>query len=79
MLYFAQFIVTNINEDAREAGPSSGPKREMQMRMQRLDGDISDTVTKLETQLDSELTGIESEEEGRFAFSMTASMTRHRR
>ena len=63
VLYFAQFIVTNVNEDARSRAIQRA-EREMQMRMQRLDGDISDTVTKLETQLDSELTGIESEEEG---------------
>jgi DNA-directed RNA polymerase subunit beta' len=63
VLYFAQFIVTNVNEDARSRAIQRA-EREMQMRMQRLDGDISETVTKLETQLDSELTSIEGEEEG---------------
>ncbi|MBP8292895.1 MAG: DNA-directed RNA polymerase subunit beta', partial [Caldilineaceae bacterium] len=62
VLYFAQYIVTNVNEDARSRAIQRH-ERELQMRMQRMDADIQDQVDALEGQIESELGKLDSEEE----------------
>ena len=62
VLYFAQYIITNVNEDARSRAIQRH-ERELQMRMQRMDAEIQEQVDKLEAQLDSELSTLDSEEE----------------
>jgi DNA-directed RNA polymerase subunit beta' len=62
VLYFAQFIVTNVNEDARSRAIQRH-ERELQMRMQRMDAEIQDQVDALEGQLEAELGKLDAEEE----------------
>ncbi len=62
VLYFAQYIVTNINEDARSRAIQRH-ERELQMRMQRMDGEIQEDVDRLESQMDAELAALDTEEE----------------
>jgi len=61
VLYFAQYIVTNVNEDARSRAIQRH-ERELQMRMQRMDAEIQEQVDKLEAQIDSELGELDAEE-----------------
>ena len=61
VLYFAQFIVTNVNEDARSRAIQRH-ERELQMRMQRMDGEIQEQVDALESQIDRDLGALDSEE-----------------
>ncbi len=62
VLYFAQFIVTNVNEDARSRAIQRH-ERELQMRMQRMDAEIQDQVDALESQIEAELGKLDGEEE----------------
>ena len=61
VLYFAQYIVTNVNEDARSRAIQRH-ERELQMRMQRMDGEIQEQVDGLESQTRQELGELDSEE-----------------
>ena len=61
VLYFAQYIVTNVNEDARSRAIQRH-ERELQMRLQRVDADVQEQIDTLESQLDSELTTLETDE-----------------
>src|SRR5215204_636004 len=61
VLYFAQYIVTNVNEDARSRAIQRH-ERELQMRMQRMDGEIQEQVDNLQGQIDAALGGLDSEE-----------------
>ena len=61
MLYFAQYIVTNVNEDARSRAIQRH-ERELQMRMQRMDGEIQEQVDGLQGQIDEALGALDSEE-----------------
>ncbi|MCB9148776.1 MAG: DNA-directed RNA polymerase subunit beta' [Caldilineaceae bacterium] len=62
VLYFAQFIITNVNEDARGRAILRH-ERELALRLSRIDGEIQDQVDELEGQQESELTELDSEEE----------------
>ena len=61
VLYFAQYIVTNVNEDARSRAIQRH-ERELQMRMQRMDGEIQEQVDGLQGQIDEALGALDSEE-----------------
>ena len=61
VLYFAQYIVTNVNEDARSRAIQRH-ERELQMRLQRVDADVQEQIDTLESQLDTELTTLETDE-----------------
>ncbi len=61
VLYFAQYIVTNVNEDARSRAIQRH-ERELQMRMQRMDAEIQDQVDSLQSQIDDALAGLDREE-----------------
>ncbi len=61
VLYFAQFIVTNVNEDARSRAIQRH-ERELTMRQQRMDAEIQEQVDKLEAQRDAELSALDTEE-----------------
>src|SRR6476469_726742 len=61
VLYFAQYIVTNVNEDARSRAIQRH-ERELQMRMQRMDGEIQEQVDALQAQIDAALGGLDEEE-----------------
>ncbi len=62
VLYFAQYIVTNVNEDARSRAIQRH-ERELMMRLNRAEGDNQEKITSLETQLDSRLSELDQEEE----------------
>lgn len=62
VLYFAQYIVTNVNEDARSRAIQRH-ERELMMRLNRAEGDNQEKITTLEGQLDSRLSELDREEE----------------
>ncbi|MBW7885128.1 MAG: DNA-directed RNA polymerase subunit beta', partial [Caldilineaceae bacterium] len=62
VLYFAQYIVTNVNEDARSRAIQRH-ERELQMRLQRMDGEIQEQIDKLEAELEAGLATLDADEE----------------
>ncbi|MBV7330073.1 DNA-directed RNA polymerase subunit beta' [Chloroflexi bacterium TSY] len=62
VLYFAQYIISNVNEDARGRAIQRA-ERELEMRLSRIDGEIQDQVDELETMLEQSLVEIDEEEE----------------
>ena len=62
VLYFAQYIVTNVNEDARSRAIQRH-ERELTLRANRLEGDSQEKVDELETQLEAALAELDVEEE----------------
>jgi len=62
VLYFAQYIITNVNEDARSRAIQRH-ERELAMRLSRVDADHEGKITALETQLDARLSELDQEEE----------------
>ncbi|MCB9158388.1 MAG: DNA-directed RNA polymerase subunit beta' [Caldilineaceae bacterium] len=62
VLYFAQFIVTNVNEDARSRAIQRH-ERELAMRLTRLEGDVQSQIDELESQIEGALGELDSEEE----------------
>ena len=62
VLYFAQFIITNVNEDARSRAIQRH-ERELEMRLARIDGEIADQVEELETEMETQLTALDEEEQ----------------
>jgi len=62
VLYFAQFIITNVNEDARSRAIQRH-ERELEMRLARIDGEIADQVDALETELEQQLNSLDEEEQ----------------
>ena len=61
VLYFAQYIVTNVNEDARSRAIQRH-ERELQMRLSRIEGDSDTNVPELESQMDANLAELDKEE-----------------
>ena len=62
VLYFAQYIITNVNEDAR-ARAIQRHERELQMRLQRIEGEVQDELNRLEAERDAALAALDQEEE----------------
>jgi DNA-directed RNA polymerase subunit beta' len=62
VLYFAQYIITNVNEDARSRAIQRH-ERELQMRLNRIDGEVQGQLDELEGQLEAALTELDQEEE----------------
>ena len=62
VLYFAQFIITNVNEDARSRAIQRH-ERELEMRVARIDGEIADQLDALETELEQQLNSFDEEEQ----------------
>ncbi|MFZ1770409.1 MAG: DNA-directed RNA polymerase subunit beta' [Caldilinea sp.] len=62
VLYFAQFIITNVNEDARSRAIQRH-ERELQMRLQRIEAEVQEELGKLEAERDGALAALEGEEE----------------
>jgi len=61
VLYFAQFIITNVNEDARSRAIQRH-ERELALRLTRIDDEIQDKVDELESQKETSLAEIDAEE-----------------
>jgi DNA-directed RNA polymerase subunit beta' len=62
VLYFAQYIITNVNEDARSRAIQRH-ERELQMRVGRIEGEVQGNLEQWETQLESGLAELDQEEE----------------
>src|SRR3954468_4580835 len=62
VLYFAQYIVTNVNEDARSRAIQRH-ERELQMRLSRIDNEVSDNMGGLEGRLEAALGSLDEDEE----------------
>ncbi|PJF45915.1 MAG: DNA-directed RNA polymerase subunit beta', partial [Candidatus Thermofonsia Clade 3 bacterium] len=62
VLYFAQYIVTNVNEDARSRAIQRH-ERELQTRLQRIESEVQEELTRLESELEQALADLEAEEE----------------
>ena len=62
VLYFAQYIVTNVNEDARSRAIQRH-ERELAMRITRLEGEVQDQVDGLESQIEAALSEQDEAEE----------------
>ena len=62
VLYFAQYIISNVSEDARGRAIQRH-ERELAMRISRIDGEIQDQVDMLEQQLGTDLSALDEEEE----------------
>ncbi|MEM7533124.1 MAG: DNA-directed RNA polymerase subunit beta' [Chloroflexota bacterium] len=63
VLYFAQYIITNVNEDARGRAILRH-ERELMLRMSRIDGEVEDQLNSLEEQLEKALSEVDQDEEG---------------
>ena len=66
VLYFAQYIITNINEDARSRAIQRH-ERELQMRLARMEGEIQEQIESLETAFEQQMAELDTEEEGQVA------------
>ncbi len=62
VLYFAQYIISNVNEDARGRAIIRN-ERELAMRIARIDGEIQGQIDELETGLETGLADTDQEEE----------------
>ncbi len=62
VLYFAQYIITNVNEDARSRAIQRH-ERELQTRMQRVEADVKEQLDRLESGMDAQLSALDQEEE----------------
>ncbi len=62
VLYFAQYIITNVNEDARSRAIQRH-ERELAMRLSRIDNEVADNMNSLESRLEAELGALDAEEE----------------
>ncbi|MEZ4729222.1 MAG: DNA-directed RNA polymerase subunit beta' [Caldilineaceae bacterium] len=63
VLYFAQYIITNVNEDARSRAIQRH-ERELAMRLSRVESEHEGKISTLEAQLDARLSELDQEEEG---------------
>ncbi len=66
VLYFAQYIITNVNEDARSRAIQRH-ERELAMRLSRIESDVSDHSEELNSALESALAELDAEEEKEIA------------
>ncbi|MCL4858714.1 MAG: DNA-directed RNA polymerase subunit beta', partial [Caldilineaceae bacterium] len=62
VLYFAQYIITNVNEDARSRAIQRH-ERELQMRISRIEGEVQGNLEEMEGQLEQALAELDAEEE----------------
>ena len=62
VLYFAQYIITNVNEDARSRAIQRH-ERELALRLSRIDNEVGDTLSGQEVQLEAALSALDNEEE----------------
>ena len=62
VLYFAQYIITNVNEDARSRAIQRH-ERELQTRAQRVEADVKEQLERLESEMDAQLRVLDQEEE----------------
>src|SRR5918998_9643 len=62
VLYFAQYIISNVNEDARSRAIQRH-ERELQMRLNRIDNEVADNMNSLESRLEAALGTLDEDEE----------------
>jgi DNA-directed RNA polymerase subunit beta' len=66
VLYFAQYIITNVNEDARSRAIQRH-ERELQLRISRIEGEVQGQLDELEGALERALAELDQEEEREIA------------
>ncbi|MBI1295302.1 DNA-directed RNA polymerase subunit beta' [bacterium] len=62
VLYFAQFIITEVNEDAR-ARAIQRQEREQQMRLSRMESDVQTQISTFESSAQAQLDELDADEE----------------
>ncbi|CAN5810551.1 hypothetical protein BH10CHL1_BH10CHL1_10370 [soil metagenome] len=62
VLYFAQYVITNVNEDARSRAIQRH-ERELAMRISRIDGENQGKIEEMEAKLEASLSELDREEE----------------
>ncbi len=66
VLYFAQYIITNVNEDARSRAIQRH-ERELQMRLARMETEVQDQLEKEESHFDKRMAELDASEETKIA------------
>jgi DNA-directed RNA polymerase subunit beta' len=66
VLYFAQYIITNVNEDARGRAIQRH-ERDLAMRLSRIESEVQEKAEELEAQLEAALADLDEEEEAALA------------
>jgi DNA-directed RNA polymerase subunit beta' len=66
VLYFAQYIITNVNEDARGRAIQRH-ERDLAMRLSRIESEVQEKVNELEAQREAALADLDEEEEAALA------------
>jgi DNA-directed RNA polymerase subunit beta' len=61
VLYFAQYVITEVNEDARSR-MIQRHERDLQMRVQRIEGEVQEELSRLEAERDAALAALDQEE-----------------
>ena len=62
VLYFAQFIITNVNEDARSRAIQRH-ERDLQTRLQRIESEVQEELNRLEGERDRAFAALDAEEQ----------------
>ncbi len=62
VLYFAQYIITDVNEDARGRAIQRH-ERELEMRLTRMENEINAAIEELEKKLEEQLAALDAEEQ----------------
>ncbi len=66
VLYFAQYIITNVNEDARSRAIQRH-ERELQMRLTRMEAEVQGQLEAEETHFDTRMAELDASEETKIA------------
>ena len=62
VLYFAQYIITDVNEDARGRAIQR-QERELTMRLTRMENEVQTKIDELEQQLEAQMAALDEEEQ----------------
>ena len=68
ILYFAQYVITNVDEDARNRTISRA-ERDLNMRLARIEGEVQAQITEIETERNERLAELDRQEEEELAGS----------
>ena len=66
ILYFAQYVITHVDEDARSRTISHA-ERDLNMRLARLEGEVQAHITELENERNERLAELDRQEESELA------------
>jgi len=66
ILYFAQYVITNVDEDARNRTISKS-ERDLNLRAARLEGEVQAKIDQMEAERQAKLAALDSEEEAQLS------------